>query len=169
MTEPTSPWAQHAPDESRPEFTTTTPPSAGGSTPIGRAAPANGGAPANAGAPIEPERARHWGAGNVTGGPDLTVAIEPLDPDDDPPLDDDAKARRTYKWFGGAAAAVVTIGVVILLALVMTGRSPFHREPSGPPDVAPPLAKACPALANAPVAPQSIFLSSKVISLTKLD
>lgn len=56
-----------------------------------------------------------------------------------------AQRRRMLMWFGGAAAAVIAIGVVVLIALTMTGNSPLpQRRAAGPPDVLPPLAKACP-------------------------
>ena len=38
----------------------------------------------------------------------------------------------------------MVVGVVILLALAMTGNGPLVDRPSGPTDYAPPLAKACP-------------------------
>jgi hypothetical protein len=54
-----------------------------------------------------------------------------------------SRQRRKLLWFGGAAGLIVTIGVVILIALTMTGNSPLQRT-SGPSDYRPPLAKACP-------------------------
>lgn len=140
MTEPTSPWASNGPDDERPDLATAPPqPSA---TPIdspaaGYASPLKGSAPIGS-------RGGRWEAGHVTDGPALEVAIEPLDEDAPPAVDEVARMRRTYKYFGGAAAGVVAIGVVILLALVLTGRSPFHHDTTPPPDTAPPLAKACP-------------------------
>ncbi|MBO0869405.1 MAG: hypothetical protein J2P15_12640 [Micromonosporaceae bacterium] len=52
--------------------------------------------------------------------------------------------RRTLMWFGGVAAAVIAVGVVVLLAMSMTGAGPLHHNASGPPNVLAPLAKACP-------------------------
>ena len=52
--------------------------------------------------------------------------------------------RRMLLWFGGGAGLVLVVGVVILLALAMTGNGPLVNRPSGPGDYAPPLAKACP-------------------------
>jgi hypothetical protein len=52
--------------------------------------------------------------------------------------------RRTLLWFGGGAGLILVVGVVILLALAMTGNGPLVERPSGPTDYAPPLAKACP-------------------------
>jgi hypothetical protein len=56
----------------------------------------------------------------------------------------DAVRRRTLLWFGGAAAAATAIGIIVLLAMIMTGNSPIAHGAAGPPDVLPPLAKACP-------------------------
>jgi hypothetical protein len=60
-----------------------------------------------------------------------------------PPLDPAARQRRTLLWFGGSAGIIVVIGVVVLLALAMTGSSPLRRA-AGPSGQAPPLAKLCP-------------------------
>jgi hypothetical protein len=51
--------------------------------------------------------------------------------------------RRPLLWFGGAAGLIIAIGIVVLIALTMTGNSPLQRV-SGPSDYRPPLAKACP-------------------------
>jgi hypothetical protein len=62
-----------------------------------------------------------------------------------PPRTPEAQRRRTLLWFGGAAAAATAIGIIVLLAMIMTGNSPIaNRGAAGPPDVLPPLAKACP-------------------------
>jgi hypothetical protein len=55
-----------------------------------------------------------------------------------------AAQRRMLLWFGGGAGLILVAGVVILLALAMTGNGPLVNRPSGPSDYAPPLAKACP-------------------------
>jgi hypothetical protein len=52
--------------------------------------------------------------------------------------------RRTLMWFAGGAGLILVIGVVILLAMAMTGNGPLVNRPSGPSNYAPPLAKACP-------------------------
>jgi hypothetical protein len=53
--------------------------------------------------------------------------------------------RRMLMTFGGVAGAVAVIGVIVLLVLAMTGNSPLNpSRASGPSDVLPPLAKACP-------------------------
>jgi hypothetical protein len=59
------------------------------------------------------------------------------------PLDPSARQRRMLLWFGGTAGVIVVIGVVVLLALAMTGNSPLRRT-AGPSDQGPPLAKLCP-------------------------
>jgi hypothetical protein len=54
--------------------------------------------------------------------------------------------RRTLLWFGGSAVVILVVGLVILLAMAMTGSGPLAGggHPSGPSNYAPPLAKACP-------------------------
>jgi hypothetical protein len=54
-----------------------------------------------------------------------------------------SRQRRQLMWFGGAAGLILVIGVVVLIAMTMTGNSPMRRA-SGPSDYRPPLAKACP-------------------------
>lgn len=79
-------------------------------------------------------------AGNVTG---TRPARTPPAP---PPVPDEAAARRrTMRWFGGAAGGVLALGLVILLALVLTGHNPLHSDAAaGPPDVRSQIAKMCP-------------------------
>jgi hypothetical protein len=60
------------------------------------------------------------------------------------PRDPAGRQRRLLMWFGGGAGVIVTIGVIVLLALTMTGNGPLQHGPSGPSDYRPPLAKACP-------------------------
>ncbi|GIH12719.1 hypothetical protein Raf01_08910 [Rugosimonospora africana] len=60
------------------------------------------------------------------------------------PRDPAARQRRTLLWFGGAAGVIVAVGLVLLVALTMTGNSPIQHRASGPSDYLPPLAKACP-------------------------
>jgi hypothetical protein len=53
------------------------------------------------------------------------------------------------RWFGGAALAVIVTGLVIVLAMAMTGAmtgggGPFSHRASGPSDTRPDLAKLCP-------------------------
>jgi hypothetical protein len=61
-----------------------------------------------------------------------------------PPRDPDVHRRRMLLWFGGTAGVIVAVGLVVLVALTMTGNSPLQRDSAGPSDFAPPLAKACP-------------------------
>jgi|GEM_PF-814711 len=146
MSDPLSPW-------SRPESgaVPVTPPSAapapGG--PVG--APLRGGAGtaplrgAGAAAPgtEQIELGPGWGrTGTVTllgrsaPGPDVL--------DFGPRREPRAQRALMFRWFVGAAGAIVVIGVVVLLALVMTGHSPLHHQAPGPAEALPPLAKACP-------------------------
>jgi hypothetical protein len=67
----------------------------------------------------------------------------PAVPEADPARPRDTQ-RRMLMWFGGGAGAILVLGVVILVALAMTGNGPLVDRPSGPTDYAPPLAKACP-------------------------
>src|SRR6266511_1425819 len=56
--------------------------------------------------------------------------------------------RLMLRWFGGGAAVVVIVGLVVLLAMVMTGHAgndgPFGRRAAPPPDTRPQLAQLCP-------------------------
>ncbi len=86
-----------------------------------------------------------FGAGQVTG-----AAPEPRSPhrafgwDTGTPKDPANARRRTLRWFTGATGGIVAVGIVVLLALVLTGRNPFpvHTRPA--PDTRPILAKLCP-------------------------
>ena len=85
-----------------------------------------------------PQTAR---AGTVTR---LAPPPPALDPASLPEVDDPARRnRRLLRWFGGAAVAVIAIGLVAVLAMVMTGGNPIRRA-QGPPDTRPELAKVCP-------------------------
>jgi hypothetical protein len=54
--------------------------------------------------------------------------------------------RRMIAWFASSAGVILVIGLVLLFGMAMTGSGPLvdSRHPSGPSDVIPPLAKACP-------------------------
>ena len=69
-------------------------------------------------------------------------------PDEPDPPDDLARRNRLMlRWFGGAAAGVLIVGVVIVLALVMTGNASsglLDRKVLGPTDTRPKLAQLCP-------------------------
>jgi hypothetical protein len=66
----------------------------------------------------------------------------------DPPLDQAQRNRQLLRRFGFGAAGVVVIGLVVLLAMVMTGNantgSLFSRKAAPPPDTRPRLAQLCP-------------------------
>ena len=81
-----------------------------------------------------------FAAGNVTGTRPPRTPLTTL-----PERDEAATRRRTMLWFGGAAGAVLAVGIVIMLAMVMTGNNPLHTQNSaGPPDTRSQLAKMCP-------------------------
>ncbi len=83
-------------------------------------------------------------SGNVTllGTPPPVPDVLSNGPDDDDEL---RHRRRLFRIFGGAAGAIAAVGIVVILALVMTGHSPLRNPLAhGPRDVLPPLAKACP-------------------------
>ncbi|NJC67641.1 hypothetical protein HC028_24510 [Planosporangium flavigriseum] len=91
--------------------------------------------------------------------PPISVPAEkPPDPAEKPP-DPAVRNRRMMWWFGGTALGVVAIGVVVVLAMAMTGGgSPFSKRLAGPTDTRPDLAKLCPppsedAGSGAPAAP----------------
>src|SRR5262245_12319130 len=130
MTDPReSPWAPSGPGEPRADFQLS-------STPPAPSEPIHGSQP------LTPDPDRSWRAGAVTGTGLLTQPETPAPAPDAAPIDEAARARRTVKWFAGGAAAVLAVGLVVLLSLVLTGRSPFPQDTSAPPDTRPPLAKA---------------------------
>jgi hypothetical protein len=72
--------------------------------------------------------------------PDVISGGRPDEPDDPT-----RRNRVMLRWFGFSAVGVVVVGVVILLAMVMTGNaSLLHRQTQGPTDTRPDLAKLCP-------------------------
>jgi hypothetical protein len=83
-----------------------------------------------------------WHAGAVT-----RIGLPEAEPAAAPPPADPARAdRRRLLLFGGTAAALLVTGLVIVLAMTMSGRvDPFWDRPSAPVDVRPPLARMCPA------------------------
>src|SRR5262245_41440814 len=64
-------------------------------------------------------------------------------PDDDDPV---RRNKMVLRWFGGGALAIVAVGLVIVLAMIMTGSRPggglFNRQ-APPSDTRPELAKRC--------------------------
>jgi hypothetical protein len=88
---------------------------------------------------------RPWGAGTVTriGEPALPPPVTPPRP---APPAGQGRERRRLLWFAGAAGGMLVIGLVLVLAFTLSGGvDPFGGKPSGPSDVRPPLARACPA------------------------
>ncbi|MEO3743730.1 hypothetical protein [Plantactinospora sp. B5E13] len=93
-----------------------------------------------------------WAAGAVTrlGTP---PPVPPAGPPAPPPPGGAGGGwdRRRLWWFGGAAGAVLVLGLVVVLAMTLTGSqgpSPFQGRPQAPEDVRPPLARKCPPLAG---------------------
>ena len=141
MTDPReSPWAPSGAGEPSSEVTVPAPTMSAGQ-PLGPL-------------PLSPPVDTSWRAGAVTGTRLLLQA--PVAPAEVPPVDEEARRRRTVKWFGGGAAAVLVIGLVVLVAMVLTGRSPFPEHAAAPPDTRPPLAKACPPPSVMPTAPTQV-------------
>jgi hypothetical protein len=63
--------------------------------------------------------------------------------------------RRRLMLFGGAAGATLVVGLVVVLAVALSGNvDPLWERPSAPVDVRPPLARMCPAPSVAPVPEQ---------------
>ena len=120
-------------------------------------APAPGTQTSTVTAPLRPRAgqtpavATGYRSGNVSG---ISAAPPPPPPPDvifgGPDDDDDPvrRNRRIMRWLGGGAVAIIALGLVIVLALVMTGNTPggglFDRKASGPSDTRPELAKRCP-------------------------
>ncbi|MEV6526778.1 hypothetical protein AB0M43_33095 [Longispora sp. NPDC051575] len=53
--------------------------------------------------------------------------------------------KRLLLWFGGGAALVLVLGIVVVLAMVLTGNvDPLRPTAANGPDRRPPLAKLCP-------------------------
>jgi hypothetical protein len=97
-----------------------------------------------------------WSSGTVTapGGPPATPPKPPAPPERPPP-DGPERRRRQMLIFGGIAGAILAIGLTIILILALSDDgNPFRSKASGPTDVRPPLAQACPAPTTSPsVAP----------------
>jgi hypothetical protein len=97
---------------------------------------------------------RVFDAGAVTGVP-LTSPPPPA-----PlvvPVKDAATARRQMlRWFGGTAGGIIAVGIVVLLALTLTGHNPFPARASAGPDTRPILAKLCPPPSAAPAPDGSV-------------
>jgi hypothetical protein len=133
-----SPWARRGPDDARDEV-------AFGPTdrrfgPAGSATPSRS-EPLTVRGGGGPARDR-FGAGAVTGSEPIVIN---LDRDPEPVADPALARRRTMRYFAGTAGAVVVIGIVVILALTLTGNSPLHKNAAAPPpDTRSELAKLCP-------------------------
>jgi hypothetical protein len=96
-----------------------------------------------------------WSAGAVTrlGTPwSPPTTAPPADPPVPPPGNGGWRDRRLW-WFGGAAGAVLIVGLVVVLAMSLSGNPrPFAHRPEAPSDVRPPLARLCPAPTASPPA-----------------
>jgi hypothetical protein len=67
------------------------------------------------------------------------------------------RERRRLLWFAGAAGGMLVIGLVLVLAFTLSGGvDSFGDKPSGPSDVRPPLARACPAPSGALTEPEPV-------------
>ncbi|MFC7527830.1 hypothetical protein ACFQV6_04040 [Actinoplanes sp. GCM10030250] len=63
------------------------------------------------------------------------------------------RRRRQLMIFGGVAGAILAVGLAVLLVVLLSGDGdPFGDRASGPVDVRPPLAQACPAPTGSPSA-----------------
>ncbi len=111
-----------------------------------------------------PGGANMFGAGQVTG--EMTVQAAGEVPETLPrhrvhgwnpgtPGDPTASRRRTMRWFTGAAGGILVTGVVVVLALVLTGRTPFPVHTKAAPDTRPILAKLCPPPSGAAAPPSA--------------
>ncbi|MEV0391543.1 hypothetical protein [Polymorphospora rubra] len=105
--------------------------------------------------PQPPSRSRSssgpdWSAGAVTR---LSTPAAPPPPPPPPPTDRGRADRHRLWLFGGAAAAVLAVGLVVVLAMVLSGNpDPFRPNPDPVVDARPPLAKLCPAPTGSPPA-----------------
>ncbi|WP_436526558.1 hypothetical protein [Actinoplanes sp. HUAS TT8] len=92
-----------------------------------------------------------WSSGTVTGipAPPAPATIPP-----EPPRRSAAEVRRRQLLiFGGVAGTILAGGLIVLLVLIFGSEdNPFGGKASGPSDVRPPLAQACPAPSDSPSA-----------------
>ncbi|MCW6005504.1 hypothetical protein K1W54_13075, partial [Micromonospora sp. CPCC 205371] len=104
--------------------------------------------------PATPDQ-RPWGAGTVTALGTPVVPPPETEPAKEP--DQGNRDRRRLLLFGGIAGGTLAAGLVVILAMVLSGNSsPFSRDVAGPSDVRPPLAKMCPAPTVAAERPQPV-------------
>jgi hypothetical protein len=95
-----------------------------------------------------------WGSGLVT-----APGFPPVQPPPgEPPsgLTGPQRRKRQMLIFAGIAGGILIIGLVIILIVALTSDgNPFGSKASGPTDVRPPLAQACPAPTTIPSDPPS--------------
>jgi hypothetical protein len=95
---------------------------------------------------------RVFAAGTVTGAtapPATEIPGRPM-PASAPPPNAASVRRRSLRRFGMSAGGIVAAGIAVLLALVLTGHSPFPPRIATAPDTRPILAKLCPPPPAAP-------------------
>jgi hypothetical protein len=79
-------------------------------------------------------------AGPVTLGAPIVLDREP-----ETPVDPAVLRRRTMRYFTGGAITVLAIGIIVVLAMALTGNSPLRKQTAAPPpDTRPQLARLCP-------------------------
>lgn len=95
-----------------------------------------------------------WGSGVVT-----APGFPPVQPPADaapPGLTGPQRRKRQMLIFAGVAGGILALGLVIILIVALTSDGdPFGSKVSGPTDVRPPLAQACPAPTTIPSDPPS--------------
>jgi hypothetical protein len=93
--------------------------------------------------PATPDQ-RPWGAGTVTALGTPVLPPPETQPDEAPGQRN--RDRRRLMLFAGAAGGTLAVGLVVILAMVLSGRAdPFSGDVAGPSDKRPPLARMCPA------------------------
>jgi hypothetical protein len=101
-----------------------------------------------------------WGSGTVTSPGLPPVAPPPPSPKKAP--DGPQRRRRQMRIFAGVAGGILALGLAIILIVALSSDGdPFGDKASGPTDVRPPLAQACPAPTTIPsdgpsVAPSAV-------------
>lgn len=88
-----------------------------------------------------------WASGTVTVSAIPPAASPPASalPAVPEPPDGPRRRRRQLAAFAGIAGLILAVGLVIVLALAISGGGPFRRRADAPTDVRPPLAQRCPA------------------------
>ena len=127
MPDQSSPWARSRPEGSRSEVV------------FGPAVPP----PAEDDNRDRPYRADdRFPAGAVTVGEPIVISLEP---EPAGPPDPTVLRKRTMRYFVGGAVGVLTAGIVIVLAMTLTGNSPIRRTTAPPPpDTRTRLEQLCP-------------------------